>query len=179
MRIIATAFERTVKHRGPRLVAALFPPFIAAFFAMSAIAQNPELSRRAPPDISTSVTPEQLKALDEAMRPYVEQAQKTFPGARASFLAGLQKGQSLFVTTRLYDECGRSALVFISPMRIQGGIVEGRIWSSLNNLITSYRLRDPYAFPENQLVDWLIAYPDGTEEGNLLGKFMDSYRVPK
>lgn len=113
------------------------------------------------------------------MRPYVEQAQKTFPGAKARFLAGLQKGQSLFVTARLYDECGKSELAFIAVTGIQGGIVEGRIWSSLNNLITSYRLRDPYAFPENQLVDWLIAYPDGTEEGNLFGKFKDSYRVPK
>jgi hypothetical protein len=25
----------------------------------------------------------------------------------------------------------------------------------------------------------LIAYPDGTEEGNLVGKFMDSHRVSK
>lgn len=157
----------------------LFHPAVVALVAVSAIAQNPERSRRAPPDISTSVTPQQLKALDEAMKPHVEQAQKTFPGARARFLAGLQKGQSLFVTTRLYDECARSELAFISVTRIQGGIVEGRIWSNLDNVLTSYRLRDPYAFPENQLVDWSIAYPDGSEEGNLVGKFMESYRVPK
>lgn len=110
------------------------------------------------------------------MKPYVEQAQKTFPGVRARFLAGLQKGQSLFVMTRLYDECARSELAFISVTRIQGGIVEGRIWSNLPNIITSYRFRDPYAFPETQLVDWLITHPDGTEEGNLAGKFMT---VPK
>lgn len=156
----------------------LFHPLVVALVAVSAIAQNPEPLRRAPPDISTSVTPEQLKALDEAMKPYVEQARKAFPGAKARFLAGLQKGQSLFVTARLYDERGKSELAFISVTRIQGGIVEGRIRSNLN-VVTTYRLRDRYAFTEADLVDWLIAYPDGTEEGNLVGKFMDSYRVPK
>jgi hypothetical protein len=154
----------------------LFSAHVVAFVAASAIAQNHEISPRAPPDISTFVTPEQLKALDEGMKPYVEQAQKTFPGVEARFVAGLPKGQSLFVTTRFYDECGRSELAFISVTRIQGGIVEGRIWSNLPNIITSYRFRDPYAFPETQLVDWLIAYPDGTEEGNLVGRFM---KVPK
>ena len=153
------------------------PSLVVAFVAAGAIAQNPELSR-APPDISTSVTPEQIKALDEAMKPYVEQAQKTFPGARARFMAGLQKGQSLLVTARLYDERGKSELAFISVTRIQGGIVEGRVWSNLN-VVTIYRLRDRYAFPEAQLVDWLITSPDGTEEGNVFGKFVDSHKVPK
>jgi hypothetical protein len=148
-----------------------------ALLAASAIAQNPELAPRAAPDISAFVTPEQRKALDEAMKPHVEQAQKTFPGTKARFLAGLQKGQFLFVTTRLYDECGRSELVFISVTGIQGGIVEGRIWSHPNpNILTSYRFRDRYAFPEAQLVDWLIAFPDGSEEGNLVGRFM---KAPK
>jgi hypothetical protein len=156
----------------------LFPPLVVAVVAVSAIAQNTELSRRVPPDISTSVTPEQLKALDEAMKPYVEQARKTFPGAKARFVAGLQKGQSLFVTARLYDERGRSELAFISVTRLEGGIVEGRIWSNLN-VVTTYRRRDRYAFTEADMVDWVIAYPDGTEEGNLVGKSLDSYRVTK
>ena len=142
-----------------------------AFVAASAIAQNLGLSPRVPPDISASVTPGELKALAEALKPHVEQAQKTFPGARARFLAGLGKGQSLFVTSRLYDECGRSELAFIAVTRIEGGIVEGRIWSNLK-VATYYRFRDHYAFPETQLVDWLIAYPDGTEEGNVMGNFM-------
>ena len=144
---------------------------VVALVAASAIAKNPEISPRVPPDISAFVTPEQLKELDAGMKPYVEQARRTFPGVQARFLAGLPKGQSLFVMARLYDECGRSELAFISVTRIQGGIIEGRIWSNLPNIITSYRFRDWYAFPETQLVDWLIAHPDGTEEGNIAGKF--------
>ncbi len=156
----------------------LFPPLVVAFVAVSAAAQNPEILRAAPPDISTSVTPGQIKALDEAMKPFVDKARRTFPGAKARFLAGLQKGQSLFVTARLYDERCKSELAFIFVTGIREDIVEGTIWSNLN-VVTTYRRRDGYAFTEADLVDWLIAHPDGTEEGNHLGKFMDSHRVPK
>src|SRR5258705_9076304 len=102
---------------------------VFAFVAASAIAQNPALSPRVAPDISKFVTPEQLKSLDRELASYIERAQTTFPGVEARFTAGLPKGQSLFVTARLYDECGKSELAFISVTRIQGGIVEGRIWS--------------------------------------------------
>ena len=111
------------------------------------------------------------------MKPYVQRAQETFPGARARFLAGLRKGESLLVTARLYDERGKSELAFISVTGIQGGIVEGRVWSNLN-VVTIYRFRDRYAFPETQLVDWLIAHPDGTEEGNVFGKFVAPLTSP-
>jgi hypothetical protein len=150
--------------------------FVVALAAASAIAKDPGVSPRVPPDISTFVTPEQLKALDARMKPYVEQARESFPAAKARFLAGLGKGQSLFVMARIYDECGRSELAYISVTRIEGGIVEGRVWSNLPHIIASYRFRDRYAFPEYQLVDWLITHPDGTEEGNLAGKFL---KAPK
>ena len=146
------------------------PWIVIAFAAASAIAQEP-LAPRVAPDVSKFVTPDQLKTLDRMLAPHVEQAQKTFPAVEARFLAGLPKGQFLFATARLYDECGRSELAFISVTGIQGGIVEGRIWS-VPKVVTFQRFRDRYAFPKEQLVDWLIVNPDGTEEGNVAGKLM-------
>ena len=146
---------------------------VVVFASAGAIAQELRLPPRAPPDSPPAVTPDQRRALDEAIKPYAEEAQKTFPGARARFVAGLPKGQSLFVVTRLYDECGRFEQVFLSVAAIRDGIVEGRIWSN-PNVATNYRFRDRYAFPEDRLMDWLIAHPDGTEEGNVLGRFMSS-----
>jgi hypothetical protein len=29
---------------------------------------------------------------------------------------------------------------------------------------------------EAELLDWLITKPDGSEEGNVVGKFLDTYR---
>ena len=34
---------------------------------------------------------------------------------------------------------------------------------------------DSYQFSESDLLDWLITHPDGSEEGNFVGKFLDSY----
>lgn len=30
-------------------------------------------------------------------------------------------------------------------------------------------------FPETDMLDWPITRPDGTEEGNFVGKFLDTY----
>jgi hypothetical protein len=35
---------------------------------------------------------------------------------------------------------------------------------------------DRYATAEAELLDWLIAKPDGAEEGNVVGKFLDTYQ---
>jgi hypothetical protein len=113
--------------------------------------------------------PEQLKALSEAMKPYVEQARSTFPAAKARYLAGLKNGEVLFVTARIYDERTWSELAIIRVTGIQGYIIEGRVWSK-PKLVNTHGFRDRFAFPENLLMDWSITSPDGAEEGNLLGK---------
>ena len=30
--------------------------------------------------------------------------------------------------------------------------------------------------PEDELIDWTIVHPDGSEEGNVVGKFLDTLR---
>jgi hypothetical protein len=45
--------------------------------------------------------------------------------------------------------------------------------------VHGYSLGDRYAFPESELRDWLITRPDGTEEGNFVGRFLDSYEPPR
>ena len=42
-------------------------------------------------------------------------------------------------------------------------------------VVSGYAYKQPYSFPESELVDWLIAKPDGSEEGNVVGKFLDTY----
>jgi hypothetical protein len=43
-------------------------------------------------------------------------------------------------------------------------------------VVRGYRLRDQHAVAEAELLDWLITKPDGSEEGNVVGKFVDTYR---
>ena len=109
------------------------------------------------------------------MRPYVAQARATYPQAKARFLKGLPANESFFLTTRLRDTTGLREQVFIVVDSIKGSTVYGRIWSQVM-LVRTYHLREPYSFPESELLDWLITKPDGTEEGNFVGKFLDTYQ---
>jgi hypothetical protein len=89
-------------------------------------------------------------------------------------LAGLPAGQSFFVTTRIHDRHGRLEQVFVAVHEISDSVIGGLIWSEIG-VVEGYALGQPYSFEESKLLDWLIAHPDGSEEGNFVGKFLDSY----
>jgi hypothetical protein len=82
--------------------------------------------------------------------------------------------QSFFVTVRLRDSAGRTEIVFLAVDSIARDSVYGRLWNPVE-LVREYKERDPYAVSEGELLDWLITRPDGTEEGNVVGKFIDTY----
>jgi len=142
--------------------------------ASSTLAQEALLSPNAPQDKSSSVPTDSVAAFEAAIAPYVAHARQTYPSAKRKFQAGLPDGQSFFVTTRLHDGSGAFEQVFIAVRRIEGGMISGRIWSDIRT-VRGYRYGDTYRFPEGDILDWLIAHPDGSEEGNVVGKFLDTY----
>jgi len=109
--------------------------------------------------------------------PYVAQAMATYPNAKQRYLAGLPAGETFFVTTILRDRNRRFEQVFILVDRISAGTVAGRIWSDIG-VVDGYKRRDPITFPESDVVDWLISKPDGSEEGNFVGKYLDTLQQP-
>jgi len=152
-----------------RLVVCLF-----GLLALSAIAAEPQLSPNAPADQPVPVAPAQLDSFEAVIAPYIAQAKSTYPAAKAKYLAGLPRGQHFFVTTRLHDSTGAFEQVFIAVNAIRDGVISGRIASDINT-VQGYKNGDTYSFAESDLVDWLIALPDGSEEGNFVGKFFDGY----
>lgn len=147
--------------------------------AMSGRAQqsDPPVSAapNAPQDKPQSFDVEESKKVEEAIKPYIEKAKKSYPDAKRRFLAGLPPKEVFSITTRLHDKEGRFEQVFIVVKEIKEGIVKGVIWSDVD-FIQGYKLGDAYSFPETELVDWTISKPDGTEEGNFVGKFLDTYQ---
>jgi hypothetical protein len=140
-----------------------------------ALGQNPHVAPNAPQDRPHAADSVRWARLDSAMAPYVAQARVTYQAAKRRYLAGLPSGQSLFLTTRVKDTTGHLEQVFIAVDSIRGTRVFGRIWSEIS-LVQGFRLRQPYAFLEDEILDWLITKPDGSEEGNVVGKFLDTYR---
>lgn len=117
---------------------------------------------------------EALRKFDEAIKPYVEKARKTYPEAKGRFLKGLSPKHTFFVTARLYDGAGYFEQVFVAVKEIKDGRISGLIWSDIE-VLKKYKKGDEYSLPESDILDWLITNPDGTEDGNFVGKFLDTY----
>ena len=66
--------------------------------------------------------------------------------------------------------------VFVAVDHIHDGRVEGRLWSEVTT-VAGYRHGQPLALAEADVVDWMISRPDGSEEGNWMGKFIDVYQA--
>lgn len=162
-----------------RTAALLTAAFAIAAGASIAQAQRPvELAPNAPKDRPVSASqPCQRNALYRAIAPFVAVARASYPEAKRRFLAGLPRGETFFVTVRLRDSLDRHEQVFVVVDSIVRDSIAGRIWSRVE-VVKGHRLRQPYAFPETELLDWLIAKPDGTEEGNVVGKFLDTSEPP-
>jgi uncharacterized protein YegJ (DUF2314 family) len=160
-----------------RQLALLFALMLGA--SAGSLAQEPDkvpvLAPNAPADKPQSLMSEQAKAFDEAIKPYIEKARKTYPKAKESFLAGLPPKHFFFVTTRLHDSSGRWEQVFIAVKVIKDGMITGLIASDVGT-VSGYKFGDKYSFPESELIDWTVSKPDGTEDGNFVGKFLDTYK---
>ncbi len=114
-----------------------------------------------------------VREADRALEPYVIQARASYPEAKARYLAGLPPQHSFFVTVELKDRSGKVERVFLLVDRIDGDQIYGRIWNDLE-LVEGYKYRQSLSVPEHEVMDWTITRPDGTEEGNVVGKFIDT-----
>jgi len=153
---------------------------LIAFSPALAVAQlAPQLAPNAPMDSPVQTTQKcAWLAMDRAMQPYIAQARASWPDARRRYLAGLPPRHTFFVTVLLVDDQDRREQVFIAVDGIKDGEISGKIWNRIE-VVHGFRLGDRYSLPETELRDWMIAKPDGTEEGNFVGKFLDGYEPPR
>jgi hypothetical protein len=139
--------------------------------------QDVHLAPTAPQDrpvqISAANPNEALAKWRTLVAPHVEKAKTTYPGAKSRYLAGLPPQQTFFVTTLLRDGQGHFEYVFIVVQRIAEHSVTGQIATQVIQ-VRGYRDGDTVTFPEAEVMDWMISKPDGSEEGNLVGKFLDT-----
>lgn len=132
---------------------------------------------KAPPDKPVRVDADQVSAYDKAVAPYVAKARATYPAAKKRFLAGLKPGWRFAVSYRLYDTPGQFPFedVIVQVDSIKDGIVHGRIANKLGS-VKNYQYDQAITFPESKVTNWLFVRPDGSEEGNIVGKFLDHYK---
>lgn len=165
-----------------RFVILLVLVFVCAMHGRAQAGRNPQTASPAPQASPTplqdqpfGVTADDIQRYEEAIKPYIEKARKTYPEARDRYLKGLPPKHAFYITTRLHDKEGHFEQVFIAVREIKDGKIKGVIASDIQ-FITGYTQGESYSFPESELLDWTIVRPDGTEEGNFVGKFLDEYQ---
>lgn len=141
-----------------------------ALVATSVLAAEPALAPNAPKDKAVSA---EVSKMDKAIAPYVAQARKSWPQAKKRYLAGLPKGEIFFVTAQLH-EGEQLEQCFLRVTKIDAGKITAVIATDLLAL-KKLRNGDTVTIKEAELVDWMIAKPDGSEEGNVVGKFLDTW----
>jgi hypothetical protein len=90
-------------------------------------------------------------------------------------LAGLPSKYLFSLTTKLWDRPHtKFEVVFVVADQINDGIVTGHLATHTRQPV-GYDYGDRISFPESEVMDCTIVHPDGTEEGNVVGKFLDTY----
>jgi hypothetical protein len=161
----------------PGLVRPMRPLYLLALLAIcspSGFAQSGASS----PNV-VRMEDEKLLAYRRAVAPYVAKARATYPAAKKRFLAGLPPGHTFAVMVRLQaiDHANKEvqqADVFVDVHAIKNRKIYGRINSPMP--ISAYKRGQLISFPESEIINWLIQRPDGSEEGNAVGKFVDHYK---
>ena len=101
------------------------------------------------------------------------QAKESYPSARDRYLKGLPSGCQFFVSVIITDNKGQKEQVYVRVEKIADKTISGAI---ANEVVAAkgFQKDQNITISENEILDWTIAYPDGTIEGNLIGKYMDS-----
>jgi uncharacterized protein YegJ (DUF2314 family) len=136
-----------------------------------------ELAPNAPKDKPIGATAETVSRFEKAVAPYIAEGQRTYPEARKRYLAGLPPKHVFAVMLRLSDDAGRFELVFIWVRKIdvEKREIQGKIANHID-VVHGYHQGQTLTLPESRVLDWTISKPDGTEEGNVVGKFLDEYQ---
>jgi hypothetical protein len=133
----------------------------------------------APSQDTVRMEDEKVIAYERAIAPYVAKARATYPAGKKRFLAGLPSGYLFAVMVRLHgvDHAKKEvqqADVFVAVHSIKNGKIYGRINSPV--FIVGHKQGDLISFSESEIFNWAIQRPDGSEEGNVVGKFLDHYK---
>lgn len=132
-----------------------------------------QLAPNAPADAPVIADKAKQNEIIQAIQPCIAKARETFPEVKQRYLEGKLLGSMFSVTTLLHDNAGHQEAIFIVVRSMQGGRIYGAIADRVD-LVLGYKLGDPYELPESAILDWTISKPDCTEDGNCIGRLLDS-----
>jgi hypothetical protein len=113
---------------------------------------------------------EGVEAMFRAEAPYIAKARATYQQAKKRYLAGLPAGYSFIVRKHLIEPgTHKSEGVLIEVDSIKNG----KIYGQLGDVeLPSFHRGQRFSLAESELEDWAILHPDGSVEGDFIGKYL-------
>ncbi|GAA4003307.1 hypothetical protein GCM10022408_13570 [Hymenobacter fastidiosus] len=124
-----------------------------------------------PVEASSVDAAQSMQLFDQLIAAPVREARRTLPQAQQRYQAGLQPGETFYLTTRLVDPDGTFEQVFVRVQQWEGAYVQGTIANALET-VKSYAAGQEIEFTTNAVLDWTLVRANGAEEGNFVGKFL-------
>jgi hypothetical protein len=129
------------------------------------------------PVLSPLAPPDRPVELGEDLEIEIERLSRIsrgeLPGVRERFLGGLPPNHHLFVSTTLHDaSANEMVFVHVREWR-EPELIDGVLDSDVT--VTGYRRGQPLSVRTSDVADWTISRPDGTEEGNRIGRYIDAH----
>ncbi len=149
------------------------PTLLAATFILAQI--TPDGRESAPKAAPVEARAEEPVRYQPAIAPFISASVATYPDARKRFEDGLPRKTYLFVTVRLGGGGGPPGMAKIRVSSIDDGkgLIYGRALEDVKGRF-GIRQDDDVTVHEADLIDWKITHPDGSAEGDAVGKYIAS-----
>ncbi|HXB39789.1 MAG TPA: DUF2314 domain-containing protein [Bacteroidia bacterium] len=132
----------------------------------------PEGTKDKPVSVSNT---DELKKLDKLIESPRKKAMKTLSKTKERYLKGLPKGETLYLTVRIFDKDGKFEQIYARVKTWEGDKISARIGNALG-VVKEYKQGQLIEFKESDVLDWTIVNAKGEEEGNYIGKYIDKHR---
>jgi uncharacterized protein YegJ (DUF2314 family) len=116
---------------------------------------------------------DESKRIHNPIAPCVAAARATYPDAKKRFLLHRLSDGKFSLLTEIRSP-GRTEMVFVTVLDIQGDQITSTISNDIVQVVGFHR-GDRHSFAESEIIDWVFSRSDGTEDGNLVGKFLDTW----
>ena len=112
---------------------------------------------------------------ETALADPVREALRTLPQAKKKFLAGLPSGDQFLLSVRVIATDTSFRQVSARVLGWHGTTVQALLLPDATNAASPAE-PVPVSFPETAVVDWTLLRASGREEGNYVGRYIDTSR---
>jgi len=113
------------------------------------------------------------KQLDAVIPAPILRARRSLPQIKQRYLLGLGSDEKLFLTARIFDKSGVFEQVFAEVQDWSRDSVIAVIANDLD-AVREYQKGQTITFSEKHVLDWIVTRPDGSAEGNFVGRYIAS-----